>query len=253
MNNIELWYGDCLELMSDIPDSSVDLVLADLPYGTTVCKWDVILPFEFLWHHYRRIIKTEGAIVLFGKEPFSSLLRCSNLEMYKYDWIWEKDTKSNFPQASYQPLNNLEIISVFSKSYARPFPKKDKTHISMKYNPQMEEGKKYRIPKESSATQIFAENHKNGKYRHKEKDTTKRFPYNRLKFKTDKDKFHPTQKPASLLEYLIRTYTNYLDLVLDNTMGSGSTGVAAKNTNRRFIGIEKEKKYFDIAVRRINE
>ena len=252
MNDIELWYGDCMELMDKIEDKSIDLILCDLPYGTQKnngCKWDIVIPFDKLWEQYKRVIKDNGAIVLFGKEPFSSLLRSSNLEMYKYDWVWEKDTKSNFMQANYQPLNNIEMISVFSKAYAREI--KDKT--KMKYNPQYVEGKSYKIPKVSKTTEIFSSNHKNGKYEHKERDTTQRYPYVILKFNSvkKKDKVHPTQKPVDLLEYLINTYTNENDLVLDNCMGSGSTGVACKNLNRRFIGIEKDENYFKIAENRI--
>ena len=247
----EIWHGDCLELMKNIPDKSVDAIICDLPYGTTVCKWDIIISFNELWAQYNRIIKDNGAIVLFGKEPFSSLLRTSNLNMFKYDWIWKKDTKSNFPQAGFQPLNNIEIISVFSKAYARAFPKNDTKHISMKYNPQMGDGKGYIISKESKTTQIFGVNHKNGKYQHKQKDTTKRFPFNTLEFKTDKDKFHPTQKPIALLKYLIKTYSNEGGLILDNCAGSVSTLVAAKNLNRQFIGIEKEKEYYDICLERL--
>ena len=148
--NYKLLQGDCLELMKDIPDKSIDMILCDLPYGTTQCKWDSVIPFEPLWEQYNRIIKDNGAVVLFGKEPFSSLLRSSNLSMYKYDWIWEKDTKSNFMQANYQPLNNIEMISVFSKAYAREI--KDK--IKMTYNPQFTIGEQYKIPKASNTTEI---------------------------------------------------------------------------------------------------
>lgn len=238
--------------MKEIPDKSVDMILCDLPYGTQKnngCKWDIIIPFEPLWEQYNRIISDSGAVVLFGKEPFSSLLRSSNLSMYKYDWIWEKDTKSNFMQANYQPLNNIEMISVFSKAYAREI--KDK--IKMTYNPQFEIGEKYNIPKPSKTTEIFASNHKNGKYEHKERDTSLRYPYVTLKFSSvkRKGKLHPTQKPVSLCEYLIKTYTNEGETVLDNCMGSGSTGVACKNLNRKFIGIELDNTYFEIAKKRI--
>jgi len=171
--------------------------------------------------------------------------------MFKYDWIWKKDTKSNFPQAGFQPLNNIEIISVFSKAYARAFPKNDTKHVSMKYNPQMEDGKEYTIPKESKTTQIFGTNHKNGKYQHKQKDTTKRFPFNTLEFKTDKDKFHPTQKPVALFEYLIKTYTNEGDLVLDNCAGSGTTAIACIKNKRNYILIEQNEGYCDIIRKRI--
>jgi len=204
-----------------------------------------------MWEQLNRIIKNDGGILMFGKEPFSSLLRVSNINMFKYDWIWKKDTKSNFPQAGFQPLNNLEIISVFSRAYARAFPKGNDKYISMKYNPQMGGGKEYKIPKESKTTQIFRENNKHGKYKHKQKDTSKRFPFNIIDIITDKDKLHPTQKPVALLEYLIKTYTNEGETVLDFTMGSGSTGIACLNTNRNFIGIEKDDNYFQIAKNRI--
>lgn len=251
--NYKLWHGDCLELMNNIPDKSVDMILCDLPYGTQKrngCKWDVVIPFEALWTQYERIIKDDGAIVLFGKEPFSSLLRCSNLEIFKYDWIWEKDTKSNFMQANYQPLDNLEIISVFSKAYAREIKGKTK----MKYNPQFTVGEKYNIPKPSATTEIFASNHKNGKYEHKNRDTSLRYPYKTLHFNSvkKKNKQHPAQKPLELLEYLIKTYTNEGEIVLDNCMGSVTTGVAALNTNRKFIGIEIDDNYFNIACERIS-
>ena len=167
---IDLRYGDCLDVMKEIPDESVDLILCDLPYGTTKCKWDIVIPFDKLWEQYNRLIKEDGAIVLFGKEPFSSQLRMSNLEMYKYDWIWVKDTKSNFMQANHQPLNNVELISVFGKGYVRSI--KDK--VMMTYNPQFTEGKEYKLPKVSKTTDLFGENHKNGVYKHYERDTSKR-------------------------------------------------------------------------------
>lgn len=247
MPNIELYCGDCLDIMPQIEDKSINLILCDLPYGTTKCKWDVIIPFDKLWSEYNRIIKDDGAIVLFGKEPFSSQLRVSNLEMHKYDWIWVKDTKSNFMQANHQPLNNVELISVFSKGYARNI----KNKVMMKYNPQFTEGKEYKLPKVSKTTDLFSANHKNGVYKHYERDTSKRYPYNIIHFNMDRPKVHPTQKPIALLEYLIRTYSEENDLVLDNCMGSGSTGVACRNLNRNFIGIEKDKKYFEIACDRI--
>lgn len=248
MSEIILKQGDCLELMKDIPEGSIDMILCDLPYGTTKCKWDIIIPFDKLWKEYLRLIKDDGAIVLFGKEPFSSQLRVSNIGMYKYDWIWVKDTKSNFMQANHQPLNNVELISVFGKGYVRDI--KDK--VMMKYNPQFSEGKEYKLPKVSKTTDLFSENHKNGVYKHYERDTTKRYPYNIIQFNMDKPKVHPTQKPIALLEYLIKTYSNEGDVVLDNCMGSGSTGVACVNTNRNFIGIELDKNYFNIAKERIN-
>ena len=253
MSEAVLYNGDCLEIMKGVADKSVDLILCDLPYGTQKsngCRWDVVIPFEPLWEQYRRIITDRGAVVLFGKEPFSSMLRMSNLDMWKYDWIWAKDTKSNFMQAEYQPLNNLETISVFSKGYARSI--KDKT--TMTYNPQFTDGDRYALPKESRVTEFFASN--GGKtYKHKERDTSKRYPFVTLKFNSVKgsEKVHPAQKPVALLEYLIRTYTNEGDTVLDNCMGSGSTGVACVNTGRNFIGIELDCAYYEIAEKRIKE
>ena len=241
--------GDCLEEMKNIPDKSIDMILCDLPYGTTQCKWDSVIPFDKLWEQYNRLIKEDGAIVLFGKEPFSSQLRISNLEMYKYDWIWVKDTKSNFMQANHQPLNNVELISVFGKGYVRSI--KDK--VMMTYNPQFTESKEYKLPKVSKTTDLFGENHKNGVYKHYERDTSKRYPYNIIQFNMDKPKVHPAQKPIALLEYLIKTYTNEDGVVLDNCMGSGSTGVACVNTGRKFVGIELDEKYFNIAKERIDK
>lgn len=242
-----IYCADCLDIMPQIADNSVDMILCDLPYGTTSCKWDAIIPFDKLWEQYNRIIKDNGAIVLFGKEPFSSRLRLSNIDMYKYDWIWVKNTKSNFMQANNQPLNNVELISVFGKGYAR----KIKDKVMMKYNPQFTEGVAYKIPKTIKTSGLFRENHKNGTYMHYERDTSKRFPYNIIHFNVDKTKIHPTQKPVELLQYLIRTYTNENDVVLDNCMGSGSTIVAAIREKRQYIGIEKDEHFFDIAKRRI--
>lgn len=245
--SILLIHGDCIEEMKKLESNSIDLICTDLPYGTTKCKWDVIIPFDKLWEQYNRLIKEDGAIVLFGKEPFSSQLRVSNLDMYKYDWIWVKDTKSNFMQANHQPLNNVELISVFGKGYVRNI--KDK--VMMTYNPQFTDGKEYKLPKVSKTTDLFGENHKNGVYKHYERDTSKRYPYNIIQFNMDKPKVHPTQKPVALLEYLIKTYTNDGAVVLDSCMGSGTTGVACKNLGRDFVGIEKEDKYFNIAKERI--
>ena len=256
MSDVKLYNGDCLEVMDRLIKEGikVDAIITDPPYGTTICKWDSIIPFDKMWEKINNLIKPYKPVVLFGKEPFSSYLRTSNVENFKYDWIWKKDTKANFPQAGFQPLNNLEIISVFSKGYARNFPKDSpKKDMIMPYNPQFSTGKEYKLPKESKTTEIFGLNHKNGLYKHKEKDTSKRFPFNILEFKTDKSKLHPTQKPVALMEYLIKTYTNEGDTVLDFTMGSGSTGVACVNTNRNFIGIELDEMYFNIAKDRINK
>ena len=235
MKPIELWQGDCLELMKNIPDGSVDLVLTDPPYGTTACKWDSVIPFEPMWEQLNRIIKPNGAICLFGSEPFSSALRMSNIKHFKYDWIWEKEQGANFMLCKYQPYKVHEIVSVFSKA----------TH---KYFPQMTEGKPYVSGKGTSGD--ITGNVK----KIQTKNDGKRYPRSIQKFCTDKSKSkHPTQKPIALLEYLIRTYTNEGETVLDFTMGSGSTGVACVNTNRHFIGIELDDGYFNIAKNRIEE
>lgn len=236
MKNTQLFYGDCLELMKDIPDGSIDMILCDLPYGTTACKWDSVIPFEPLWKQYKRIIKDNGAIVLFGSEPFSTELRHSNLRMFRYDWIWEKEQGANFMLCKYQPYKVHEIISVFSK----------KTH---NYFPQMEQGKPYISGKGTSGEVT------RNVVKVQKKNNGTRYPRSVQRFNTDKGKgsLHPTQKPVALLEYLIKTYTNEGDTVLDNCMGSGSTGVACMNTGRKFIGMEKEQKYFEIAKQRIEE
>ena len=234
---IDLKHGDCLELMKDIPDGSIDLILTDPPYGTTACKWDSVIPFEPMWEQLKRVIKSNGAIVLFGSEPFSSLLRVSNLKMFKYDWIWEKDNGTGFLNAKKQPLKVVETISVFYKSQCS-------------YNPQMRLGyKPYKTTHGATKTENYGKQTgaisvSNGE----------RYPLNLIKFPRDKtNKIHPTQKPVALLEYLIKTYTQENEVVLDFTMGSGSTGVACINTNRKFIGIEKVDKYFEFAEKRVNE
>lgn len=233
MKDFTLWQGDCLKLMKDIPDKSIDMILCDLPYGTTACKWDTIIPFEPLWEQYNRIIKDNGAIVLFGSEPFSTLLRYSNLKMYKYDWVWNKKLAGNGILAKKQPLKIHENIMVFNTTA---------------YYPQMTKGKmrKKMGLKESEIT--------GGNSVVKEYANDLYYPQSIQEFSTAnmrKGRYHPTQKPVALLEYLIRTYTNEGDTVLDNCMGSGSTGVACLNTNRNFIGMELEPKYFAIAKERI--
>jgi len=246
---IQLIKGDCLVEMQNIPDKSIDAIICDLPYGTTACKWDNVIPFEPLWAQYKRIIKDNGAIVLFGNEPFSSKLRLSNLEMYKYDLKWEKENGTNFITSHYQPMRVIEDICIFSFG-ATAFTKGDNR---MKYNPQFTEGKPYQCKsgkqKQSSITRDGTWQNIHG---HVTESDGKRYPKNIIKISRDKDKLHPTQKPVALLEYLIKTYTNEGDLILDNTMGSGTTGVACKNLNRSFIGIEMDDKYFEIAQNRIN-
>ena len=244
-----LFHGDCLEIMKNIEDESIDMILCDLPYGTSACKWDSVIPFEPLWEQYSRIIKPFGAIVLFGSEPFSSALRLSNLDMYKYDWKWEKPNGANFLNFKYQPAKVHEDIMVFGKS-ATSYSKNG----NMIYNPQMTEGTPYN---QKSGQQRQDNGHVLGstvrspiKQVYTENNGT-RYPRSIQRFPLDKDKLHPTQKPVALLEYLVKTYTNEGNIVLDNCMGSGSTGVACINTNRRFIGIELDENYFKIAKERM--
>lgn len=239
MKNTQLFCGDCLELMKDIPDGSIDMILCDLPYGTTACKWDTIIPFEPLWEQYKRIINGNGAIVLFGSEPFSTELRHSNLKMYKYDWVWNKKKAGNIFLAKYQPMKIHENIMVFGNGTVKYYPimtKREKVKKSKNYGTGETMGGDRR-PQDM----VYTYTHKN--------------PTTILEFSNavQKGKLHPTQKPVALLEYLIRTYTNEGETVLDNCMGSGSTGVACVNTGRKFIGMEKEHKYFEIAKQRIDE
>jgi site-specific DNA-methyltransferase (adenine-specific) len=264
---MQLFNDDCLKVLPTIPDNSIDLILTDPPYGTTACKWDSVIPFEPMWKELKRIIKDNSAIALFGSEPFSSHLRLSNLDWFKYDWIWEKQKASNFMGAKYSPLKYHEIISVFSKSSHNYNPQKykvleiedviklDKNEIKKLF-----ETKDYdrygKVDKRKTINNpITNKDHIGNKLnRIRNADDGYRNPKSILKINKDiNTNIHPTQKPIALLEYLIKTYTNEGDTVLDFTMGSGSTGVACKNTNRKFIGIEMDKNYFDIAEKRINE
>ena len=226
--------ADCLEAMKYIPDKSIDLILCDLPYGTTACKWDIIIPFQELWKQYNRVIKDNGAIVLFGSEPFSTYLRMSNIKNYKYDWIWDKNNCSNYVLAKKRPLQTTETISVFNTTI---------------YYPQniIPYGK---IKSRGSTAKHFGED---SQLKDKNLQDFTNYPKNILYYpKNLSDKsLHPTQKPIELLEYLIKTYTNEGELVLDNCMGSGSTGVACISSNRKFIGIELNNDYFNIAKERI--
>ena len=236
MESDKIYNMDCLEGMKLIPDGSIDAIICDLPYGTTANKWDSIIPFDQLWEQYKRIVKPNAPIVLFGSEPFSTLLRMSNLDWYKYDWIWEKDRPSNFMLAKYQALKVHEIVSIFYKSAGtynpqglRPCNKKNSgysagggTNISSSYD-----GTKY--------TQEF-----------------ENYPTSILKFDVERDGFHPTQKPVDLLRYRICTYSNEGDTILDNCMGSGTTAVACIKEKRHFIGFELNKEYFDKACKRID-
>lgn len=237
MTTIELnkiYNEDCLEGMKRIPDKSVDMILCDLPYGTTANKWDTIISLPELWGHYERIIKDNGAIVLFAQIPFTMTLGSSNMKLLKYEWIWKKEAGTGFLNAKKMPLKDHENILVF---YKKP----------PVYNPQMREGKAYitrkgnhgsNYGKDSIAT-VVTEN--NGE----------RYPLTVLEFQRDKDKIHPTQKPVALFEYLIKTYTNEGETVLDNCMGSGTTAIACLNTNRNFIGFEKDEEYWKLANERI--
>ena len=229
--------GDCLERMKEIPDASVDFILTDPPYGTTACKWDSVIPFDSMWQELERIIKPNGAIVLFGSEPFSSTIRISNLKMYKYDWVWIKNISTNFLHAKRQPLRNTENIHVFYKKCGCYYPIKSTGHIPTQSAKGSSNGVLYH------GTNV--RNYVGG-------DTT-RYPKTTIEFDVVdlKNRLHPTQKPVALLEYLIKTYTQENETVLDFTMGSGSTGVAAKNLNRSFIGIELDSNYFEIAESRI--
>jgi len=231
--DIKLLHGDCLELMKDIPDKSIDMILCDLPYGTTACKWDTIIPFEPLWEQYERIVKDNGAIVLNSSQPFTTKLIASNMNKFRYTWVWEKEQGVNFLQAKKQPLKSHEDVCVF---YGR----------QPKYNPIFEQGKPYKSGKGTSGDVT------NNVAKVQTINEGKRYPKTVLRFKRETG-LHPTQKPVALLEYLIKTYTNEGETVLDNCMGSGTTGVACVNTNRNFIGIELDDKYFEIAKRRISE
>lgn len=239
MKTVKLYYDDCLKIMETIPTASIDLILCDLPYGTTQNEWDTIIPFDLLWEQYMRISK--GAIVLFAAQPFTSLLISSNLKYFKYDWVWEKTKATGHLNAKKQPLRNKEDILVFYKKQPT-------------YNPQMSKGEPYKnktgkdINGSSSMTASY------GKYTNKRNENTGfRYPKQILKFNTvQRNTLHPTEKPVPLLEYLIKTYTNKGDVVLDNCMGSGSTGEAAINLDRQFIGIEQELKFFTKALIRID-
>lgn len=318
MSKIELFQGDCLEIMKNIPDKSVDMVLCDLPYGTTACKWDTLIDLNMLWKHYKRVLTPKGNIILFASQPFTTTLISSNLSWFKYSWVWEKESGSNFLSVNYMPLKIHEDILVFSRSndigtneelreyfynekikggfsnkqinemlgystkgsgMAGHYFKKDKEQFSIPkeqdylklqetgyfplpysqvvdmynsasntptYNPQKSKGKPYSI-KQGRGSEVY-NNKDNAVVTNNNGD---RFPTSILKFNRDKERFHPTQKPVDLLEYLIKTYTNENEVVLDNCMGSGSTGVACKNLNRKFIGIELNEEYFNIAKERI--
>lgn len=307
----KLYLGDCLKLMNEIPDKSIDFICCDLPYGTTACAWDVVIPFSELWKHYNRVIKDKGVIVLFGSEPFSSLLRTSNITSYKYDWIWEKNNAGNFQLVNYQPLKVHETLSVFynetpdmnfsdimlenmnrldlknidisklilsrtggltgwvtNKLNGSQLPTEkqwDKIcklfQIENRYQEILSQVKKITYNLNCSDTKVICTNkNKAGNLGHLSSENKRMF-YTQIKtgypksiLKYDRETgLHPTQKPIGLLEFMIMTYSNAGETVLDNAMGSGTAGVAAVKNGRNFIGIEKEQQYFDIAVRRMSE
>ena len=239
LNLNSIYHGNCLDLMKEINNGSIDMILCDLPYGTTKAKWDIIIPFDKLWEQYTRILKENGVVVLTGTEPFSSMLRLSNLEWYKYDWVWNKKSPTGFLNAKKQPLRVTENISVFYKKQPT-------------YNPQITHGhpRKSNQGRKAGKCELYNKVLDTPRY-----DSTDRFPINLQTFSSEKQKshLHPTQKPVELFRYLIRTYTNKGDLVLDNCIGSGTTAIACLEEERNFIGIEKEQKYYDIALNRINK
>lgn len=237
-NGIDLYKGDCLEVMDKLIKDGVkvDAIITDPPYGTTACKWDSVIPLDEMWNRLNKLIKENGAIALFGSEPFSSYLRISNIKNFKYDWVWGKESGTGFLNAKKQPLRITEYISIFYKKQST-------------YNPQMRKGfKKYECKQGTTKSENYGR--QTGAFTISNGD---RYPLNYIEFKRDKDKLHPTQKPVDLMEYLIKTYTNEGEIVLDFTMGSGTTGVACVNLNRKFIGIELDDKYFEIAQKRIND
>ena len=236
IGNAKLICGDCLEVMKAIPDGVVDMILCDLPYGTTACKWDTVIPFEPLWEQYKRVIKPNGAIVLFGQTPFDKVLGCSNLEWLRYEWIWRKHQGTNPMMAKKAPMKCHENILVFYNKQPT-------------YNPQMWYSTPYNgFSGDKKLGEVYGDATKS---LHRDNPEGSRYPLSVQEFTGSKIGSHPTQKPVALCEYLIRTYTNEGEIVLDNTMGSGTTGVACANTGRRFIGIEQDAKYYEIAKQRI--
>ena len=243
---MKLYKGDCLKVMKEIESQSIDAIITDPPYGTTACKWDSVIDFELMWLELNRIIKPNGAIVLFGSQPFTSALIMSNPKYFKYEWIWEKASGSNFATVKYQPFKEHENIIVFGKGRLNYYPIKQKRKGS---------GLK-RINAEYKSNTISGETNNKIKTNHKGKKYDKLRNPSSVQYFNNRDKFrglHPTQKPIALMEYLIKTYTNKNETVLDFTMGSGSTGIACLETNRNFIGIEMDSNYFEIAQKRIKE
>lgn len=241
-NEYSLLFGDCLERMKEIPDGSVDAIICDPPYGVVSCGWDSVIPFEPMWSELKRIIKPNGAIVLFGSEPFSSTLRMSNIKQYKYDWVWNKTKPQGFLNAKARPLVEHELIHIFSGGTCTS------TSKTMTYNPQGLFTVDRTLINTNMETMGYSESRKAGS---SYKQTQSGYPRSILRYSHDQSKLHPTQKPVALLEYLIKTYTNEGETVLDFTAGSFSTGVACVNTNRKGIMIEMDENYFNIGVNRI--
>lgn len=246
--NLWLMQGNCLDRMKEIPDGSVDMVLTDPPYGTTACKWDNVIPLDKMWAELKRVIKPNGAVILFGVEPFSSHLRLSNFEWFKYDWIWVKTKKTGFTNAKNRPLSNYEVISVFSEgTVANCSPRR------MPYNPQglLPLNKVRKGGRNKSAGDDVGHSYYRPSQDSDYVQEWTNYPVNVLEFASEGKTIHPTQKPVALLEYLICTYTNECETVLDFAHGSGSTGVAAVNTGRKYIGIEMDERYFEMSKNRI--
>jgi len=244
MKENRILLGDCLELMQDIPNGSIDMILCDLPYGTTACKWDTIIPFDKLWEHYERIIKPNGAIVLTASQPFTSALVMSKPKWFRHEWIWQKNRGSNFALLNWQPFKEHESVLVFSKETANYYPIKEE---------RSESGKSrcaYTFNNKVTSETINSQTFYNQEGERRSLDEKLRNPSSIQKFNTEVG-LHPTQKPTALFEYLIRTYTNEGELVLDNAAGSGTTAIACLNMNRQFIVMEKEQKYYDFILKRV--
>ena len=239
IGNATLYLGDCLEVMAGLPDASVNMILCDLPYGTTACKWDTVIPFEPLWAQYRRVAKRNAAIVLTASQPFTTALIASNMREFKHCWVWSKRFAANFPQAKRQPLRTHEDVVVFGVT-PRYFPQMTKRDTPIKKGA-------------NKGAQVFGGVSGLGRLDYAGKVYDEKYPDTILEISSRSEArgLHPTQKPVALMEYLIRTYTQEGETVLDNCMGSGTTGVACMNLGRAFTGIEREPKYFDIACRRI--
>lgn len=245
MSEVTLWQGDCLTMMQFIPSGSVDLILCDLPYGTTQCKWDAIIPFAELWAAYRRILKPNGAVVLTASQPFTTALGASNLSWLRYSWVWEKARPTDFLNAKKKPLKGFEDILVFAPKLGIYNPQDTISIDRTVSNTGTKAGGRH--GRKENDDQSFHGGVKSETYR----QTVTGYPRGIVRFAQEASALHPTQKPVALMEYLIRTYSNEGDVVLDNCMGSGTTGVACRRTGRQFIGIERDEKYFAIAKARI--